>query len=66
LVANGQEGFVSPGMHPEIIGETLERAWSARDRWAEMGQAAFVRADKFVSPDLDANLLQFVEAAAVA
>src|SRR4029077_10321698 len=33
LVRDGIEGFVSPGMHPEIIAETLERAWTHRERW---------------------------------
>jgi glycosyltransferase involved in cell wall biosynthesis len=64
LVRDGVDGFVSPGMHPEIIRETLERAWAARDRWQEMGRAAFARADQLVPKDWAAQMLALVESAA--
>jgi glycosyltransferase involved in cell wall biosynthesis len=64
LVDDGQEGFVSPGMHPEIISETLNRAWLARELWQQMGEAAFARADRAVPKDLENQLLALVEAAA--
>jgi glycosyltransferase involved in cell wall biosynthesis len=65
LVRDGVDGFVSPGMHPEIIRETLEHAWAARDRWMEMGLAAFGRADLMVSKDLAAQIFGLVESASV-
>ncbi len=64
LVRDNVDGFVSPGMHPEIIHETLERAWAARDRWQEMGHAAFARADQMVPRDWAAQMLALVESAA--
>jgi glycosyltransferase involved in cell wall biosynthesis len=64
LVRDGVEGFVSPGMHPEIIRETLERAWTERSRWQEMGRAAFDRANKVVPKDWAAQMLALVETAA--
>jgi L-malate glycosyltransferase len=64
LVRDGVDGFVSPGMHPEIIRETLERAWIARDRWPEMGRAAFARADQTVPKDWASQMLALVESAA--
>jgi glycosyltransferase involved in cell wall biosynthesis len=64
LVRDGVDGFVSPGMHPEIIRETLERAWVARDRWPEMGQAAFARADQTIPKDWALQMLALVESAA--
>jgi hypothetical protein len=51
-------------MHPEIIRETLERAWAARDHWQEMGRAAFARADQVVPKDWAAQILTLVETAA--
>jgi glycosyltransferase involved in cell wall biosynthesis len=64
LVRDGVDGFVSPGMHPEIIRETLEHAWVARDRWQQMGQTAFERASQVVPKDWAAQMLALVETAA--
>jgi len=64
LVQDGSNGFVSPGMHPEIIGETLERAWVVRDQWQQMGQRAFADADKLVPKDWAAQMLGLIEKAA--
>ena len=64
LIQDGITGFVSPGMHPEIIRETLERAWTERGRWSEMGQAAFARANQIVPRDWAAQMLALVETAA--
>ena len=64
IVQDGVEGFVSPGMHPEIVGDTLERAWAARDRWPEMGQAAFARASQLVPKDWAAQMLALIQTAA--
>ncbi len=63
LVGDGVEGFVSAGMHPEIIRETLERAWDARERWQEMGKAAYARADQLVPKDWAAQMLALVASA---
>ena len=38
LLRDNEDGFVSAGEHPEVIRETLERAWSNRQRWPEMGE----------------------------
>jgi glycosyltransferase involved in cell wall biosynthesis len=65
LVRDGVDGFVSPGMHPEIIRETLERAWAARDRWQAMGLSAFARVEQVVPKDWAAQMLALVESAAV-
>jgi glycosyltransferase involved in cell wall biosynthesis len=64
LIRDNREGFVSPGMHPEVIRETLERAWSQRERWPEMGQAAFARADQVVPKDWAAQMLALLQSAA--
>jgi glycosyltransferase involved in cell wall biosynthesis len=52
LVRDSVDGFVSPGMHPEIIRETLERAWNARDKWQEMGQHSFDRASDWMPENI--------------
>jgi glycosyltransferase involved in cell wall biosynthesis len=64
LIGDGREGFISPGMHPEIIRETLERAWQARERWAEMGQAAFAKVSQTVPKDWPALMLKTIMNAA--
>jgi glycosyltransferase involved in cell wall biosynthesis len=64
LIRDGVEGFVCPGMHPEIIRETLERAWTERARWPAMGQAAFNRADQVVPKDWAEQMLALVESVA--
>jgi glycosyltransferase involved in cell wall biosynthesis len=63
LIRDGVEGFVSPGMDPEIIRETLERAWVHRDMWPVMGRAAFARADGLVPKDWAAQMLALLESA---
>jgi glycosyltransferase involved in cell wall biosynthesis len=60
LLRDNEDGFVSPGEDPEIIREALERAWSNRERWPEMGQAAFQRADEWIPRDLSVRLLQTI------
>jgi len=60
LVRDNEDGFVSAGEDPEIIGETLERAWINRQRWPEMGEAAFQRANEWIPRDLAVRLFQTV------
>jgi glycosyltransferase involved in cell wall biosynthesis len=56
LLRDGRDGFVSAGEDPEVIREVLERAWSDRPRWPEMGEAAFQRANEWIPRDLAARL----------
>lgn len=60
LVRDDKDGFVSAGEDPEIIRETLERAWSNRQRWPEMGEAAFQRANEWIPGDLSVRLFQTI------
>ena len=60
LVRDNEDGFVSPGEDPEIIREALERAWSNRPRWPEMGKAAFRRANEWIPEDLSVRLFQTI------
>jgi L-malate glycosyltransferase len=60
LVRDDKDGFVSGGKDPAVIRETLERAWSSRQRWAEMGEAAFQRANEWIPGDLSVRLLQTI------
>jgi glycosyltransferase involved in cell wall biosynthesis len=64
LISDGVEGFVSPGMHPEIIRETLERAWQARGHWRDMGLAAYAKAARTIPKDWAAIMLKTVITAA--
>jgi len=60
LVRDDQDGFVSAGEDPETIRKTLEQAWSSRERWPEMGEAAFQRANQWIPSDLAARLFDTI------
>jgi L-malate glycosyltransferase len=60
LVRDNTDGFVSPGEDPAIIRETLERAWSNRQQWPEMGEAAFQRANEWIPDDLSVRLFETI------
>lgn len=40
LVEDGVTGFVAPAATADALDATLERAWSARERWPAIGEAA--------------------------
>lgn len=60
LLRDDIDGFVSPGEDPEVIRQTLELAWSNRDRWPAMGAKAFDRAVDWVPTDLSARLFKVI------
>jgi glycosyltransferase involved in cell wall biosynthesis len=60
LVRDAKDGFVSPGEDPQIIRQTLERAWENRQRWREMGKVAYHRADEWIPKDLAVRLFQTI------
>jgi glycosyltransferase involved in cell wall biosynthesis len=60
LLRDNKDGFVSYGSNPETIRETLERAWNNRQRWPEMGEAAFQRVNEWVPSDLSVRLFQTI------
>jgi glycosyltransferase involved in cell wall biosynthesis len=62
LLRDNVDGFVSDGNDPEVIRQTLERAWSNRHRWPEMGEAAFQRANEWIPGDLAARLFETISA----
>ena len=64
LVEDGVSGFVCPGMHPEILSETLERAWQQRGEWQKMGMAARAKIETAVSPYWPADMLKRLLASA--
>jgi glycosyltransferase involved in cell wall biosynthesis len=60
LVRDNRDGFVSAGEDPAIIREALERAWINRQRWPEMGEAAFQRANEWIPTDLSVRLFHTI------
>ena len=60
LLRDGLDGFVSPGMDPEIIRNTLERAWANRGMWQTMGETAFQRVAEWIPTDLGARFLRAI------
>jgi L-malate glycosyltransferase len=60
LLRDNKDGFVSVGEGPEILREALERAWINRQRWPEMGEAAFQRASDWIPKDLPVRLFQTI------
>jgi L-malate glycosyltransferase len=61
LIDDHINGFVCPGMHPEILRESLEQAWNMRDRWETMGQAAAAKIQSVVPKDWAYQILSIVE-----
>ena len=62
LLRDNKDGFVSDGNDPDVIRETLERAWNNRQRWPEMGEVAFQRANEWIPGDLAARLFKTISA----
>ena len=60
LLRDEKDGFVSAGEDPEIIRQALERAWANRQKWPEMGEAAFQRADECIPRYLSVRLFQTI------
>jgi glycosyltransferase involved in cell wall biosynthesis len=60
LLRDNKDGFVSVGKDPEIIRETLERAWTDRHRWPQMGEAAFQRANDWTPKNLSGRLFRAI------
>jgi glycosyltransferase involved in cell wall biosynthesis len=60
LLRDNKDGFVSDGNDPEVIRQTLERAWSNRQRWPEMGGAAFQQAKEWIPRDLSGRLFETI------
>jgi glycosyltransferase involved in cell wall biosynthesis len=44
FVTDGVHGFLAPGCTPDLLDQTLERLWLARDRLPDIGRAAQQRA----------------------
>jgi len=65
-IDEGRTGFVAPAPTPGHLGAALERAWSAREHWPEMGCAARARASARRDPQPGATLLGLLEAAGTA
>jgi glycosyltransferase involved in cell wall biosynthesis len=61
LLRDGIDGFVSPGVHPEIIRQTLEKAWHSMGRWEEMGLSASKRARDYISNNVGRDLLKAIQ-----
>ncbi len=51
LVVEGENGFLAPSSRREQMVEALERAWSARADWKDMGLRAHESASGFLHPD---------------
>ncbi|NET31561.1 MAG: glycosyltransferase family 4 protein [Cyanothece sp. SIO1E1] len=60
LVRDEVDGYVSPGMHPEVIRDRLEYAWANRDGWMQMGLNAWERSRSWVPDDLGNELLHMI------
>lgn len=64
LVDDNVNGFICPGMHPEVLRQSLEHAWTMRDQWQTMGQAAAAKVQAVVPKDWAKQILSILENAA--
>jgi glycosyltransferase involved in cell wall biosynthesis len=51
MCVDDETGFVAAAPAVNILDQTLERAWSRRDQWQDMGRKARVRAEQAVPKD---------------
>jgi len=51
LCLDGETGFVAAGPTVGLLAEALERAWSFRNNWQVMGEAARARVEQLVARD---------------
>jgi glycosyltransferase involved in cell wall biosynthesis len=51
IVKDGLNGFLAPSASVQSFDETLERAWSKRGQWREIGLRASADALAFLPPD---------------
>jgi glycogen synthase len=51
VVTDNLTGFIARDPEPAALAEAMERAWAARDRWREMGEAARERMLSFLPDD---------------
>jgi len=57
LVEDGISGYICPGMHPEVLRESLERLWDNRFKSEQMGKAAHEKIKKVIDHNWAKNLL---------
>jgi glycosyltransferase involved in cell wall biosynthesis len=60
-VAEGETGFVAAAPTARSVGDALERAWSVRERWRAMGDAARLRVVGRYDPTPGRSLLAMLE-----
>jgi len=58
ILEDGVTGFIADTATPVSFGRTLERAWSERSRWQQMGQTAHHRAQAMASTNPSQKLLE--------
>jgi glycosyltransferase involved in cell wall biosynthesis len=62
ILEDGVTGFIADAATPSSFGKTLERAWSERSCWQQMGQAAHLRAQSMAATDPSQKLLDYLAA----
>jgi glycosyltransferase involved in cell wall biosynthesis len=62
LIRDGVTGFVAASPTVPAISDALERAWTSRARWPDMGRAAAADVTARLSPAPAARLLSLVRA----
>jgi len=62
-VKEGENGWVSNKASVEQIDFTMERAWQQKERWAQMGENAFLTFRNKFSLSAEENLLEKIETA---
>lgn len=60
FVQNNKTGFLAEAPSSVYLGNALEKAWSQRDRWEEMGQAAHRLATDQVPANPGSDLLDYL------
>ena len=63
LVDDGVNGFICPGMHPEVLRDTLERVWNNKKNLEEMGALAAEKINHVLFPNWAEKITTVLEEA---
>lgn len=61
ILKDDEVGFVAEGVTPFSFDKAMERAWSKKETWKDLGEKAFNHANKYFGDDPIASLLEQLE-----
>lgn len=60
ILVEGETGWIADAATPYSLSQKLEQAWNERDRWPEMGRAAYQMAQQYTQTNPAQQLLNYL------